>query len=825
MIFGRGKAIDSNSATRVLFSAVFLSGCAALVYEVVWFQVLQLLVGSSAVSLGVLLGTYMGGMCLGSIGIPRLISAKQNALRVCAYLELGIGAIGLLILFLLPEVSVIYSAHASEGSGLVWRSVFAAGCLLPPTVLMGATLPILARWIRGTAGVSKLGSFYGCNVGGAVFGCLLAGFYLLRVHDTAVATYAAAALNACAAIVTFVLSFIAKPEAADANDESQTKAVEIEPRGESALPIYITIALSGMTALGAEVIWTRLLSLMLGSTVYTFSIILAVFLIGIGIGSHFGTGLGRRSKDARQTLGWCQLLLAAAISWTAYMLAESLPYWPSPTASNTPWINLQMSLSYCLWALLPPTLLWGASFPLALAAAARHSKDPARLLGNISAANTFGGIIGGVGFSVLLLPCQGMQYAQRILIVLVAFSAILLLLPRTFRLERKVPLATVFRNTITVGFPAVAIPVLCAISIPQAPGELLAFGHQLQSFGGKTELLFASEGNNYPVCVSRLWHTNIRIFHVSGKVEASTYVQDMRLQRVLGHLPALLHSKPESVLVVGCGAGVTAGTFTLHPDVKKITICELEPVVPQIAARYFANENYHVLADPRTRVISDDARHFILTTDQKYDIITSDPIHPWVKGSANLYTKEYFELVKAHLNRGGIVTQWVPLYQSDPAVVKSELATFFEVFPNGTIWSTDRPGHGSDIVLLGQYGGTQINLDEMQHRFEQAGYARVTQSLEEIGYNSALHLFAGYSGRASDLGPWLAGAEINHDQNLRLQYMAGFTVNQQDNEKIYQDMLTYRKFPEKLFTGSPETRQHLAQILARFGGTPKRLGG
>ena len=199
--------------------------------------------------------------------------------------------------------------------------------------------------------------------------------------------------------------------------------------------------------------------------------------------------------------------------------------------------------------------------------------------------------------------------------------------------------------------------------------------------------LYVGEGRNSSVVVSQLPGGQI-YFHVSGKVEASTEPYDMRLQRMLGHIPALIHKGPESVLVVGFGAGVTAGTFVVHPEVKNITICEIEPLIPQASSKYFATENHNVFHDPRTRMMYDDARHFVLTTKEKFDIITSDPIHPWVKGTATLYSKEYFELVKQHLNPGGVITQWVPLYESDFETVKSELATFFDVFPNGTIWVT-----------------------------------------------------------------------------------------------------------------------------------------
>jgi spermidine synthase len=411
-----------------------------------------------------------------------------------------------------------------------------------------------------------------------------------------------------------------------------------------------------------------------------------------------------------------------------------------------------------------------------------------------------------------------------LLIVLAAFGAFLMLAPLLWEWRRKSSFAAMARNALML-LVLVGLPVLCARSVSKVPGELLAFGRNVQWFGAESELLFADEGANYPVGVSQIWNSNIRMFHVSGKIEASTHIRDMRLQRMLGHLPALLHPRPQSVLVVGCGAGVTAGTFTLYPDMRKIVICELEPLVPEIAAKYFGRENYGVLKDPRVQMVFDDARHYVLTTTDKFDIVTSDPIHPWVKGSANLYTKEYFDLVKARLNHGGIVTQWVPLYQSDINVVKSELATFFEAFPNGTIWSSDQQGRGGDMVLLGQYGGSQIDLDEMQQRFEQAGYAQVAKSLRGIGFNSTLDLFAEYSGQARDLASWLNDAQINHDQDLRLQYLAGFTLDQQLSEPIYRDLLAYRKFPDKLFIGSPQTKEALMLLMSRAPKSGKRLGG
>src|SRR5689334_16305698 len=245
------------------------SGCAALIYEVVWFQLLQLVIGSSAVSMGVLLGTFMGGMCLGSYLLPRLIGRGEHPLRVYAFLELGIGLFGLLILFGMPLLNGLY-VTVSGGAGIVgilMRGLAAAICLLPPTLLMGATLPAMSRWVESTPeGVSWLGFFYGGNIAGGVLGSLLAGFYLLRVYDLGVATYAAIALNVTVALLGIVLAKAAPKVEVIASDR-EDRTVKPVP---GAWAVYLAISLSGMTALSSEVIWTRLLSLLFGGTVYTF---------------------------------------------------------------------------------------------------------------------------------------------------------------------------------------------------------------------------------------------------------------------------------------------------------------------------------------------------------------------------------------------------------------------------------------------------------------------------------------------------------------------------------------------------------------------------
>jgi len=808
----------SNMSPRRYLPALFLlfvgSGCAALIYEIVWFQLLQLVIGSSAISLGILLGTFMAGMCLGSLLLPRLISARQHPLRVYAGLELGIGVLALLILIGMPLVGGIYTAWAGEGlAGIVFRGVIAGICLLPPTVLMGATLPAISRWVKATPdGVAWLGFFYGGNIAGGVIGSLAAGFYLLRVFDVATATFVAAAINVLVAAIAYVLSARTSYEA-DAAQARSTGA------GSGAWPVYVTIALSGLTALSAEVIWTRLLSLHFGATVYTFALILAVFLVGLGIGSTIGAELARSIASPRRALGWCQLLLCGAIAWAAYELTESLPYWPiNPSIATTPWFTLQLDLVRCLWVVLPGAMLWGASFPLALAATAPTEQDAGRLASGVYAANTVGAIVGSLLTSFVLIPWIGSSHAEQVIIIASALSALLMLEPSYAGAGN--PANAKGWNvgaTIVLAIAMVAAGLL-ARSVHALPGLLVAYGRYAATRVGQANVIYVGEGLNAAVAVSEL-SNGVRNYHNAGKVQASSEPQDMRLQRMLGHLTTLIPEHPRRVLVIGCGAGVTAGAVSVDPAVDHETIAEIEPLVPRVVSTYFSEHNFDVVRNPKVRVRIDDARHFVETTDETFDAVTSDPLDPWVKGAAMLYTVEFFELVKAHLNPGGVVTLFVQLYESNTDAVKSEIGTFLEVFPNGIVWGNTNEGKGYDLVLLGQNQPTKIDVDAIQAKLQRPEYAPMAKSLREIGMNSAVDLFATYAGRKPDLEPWLRGAQLNHDRNLRLQYLAGLSLDLYQADVIYADMLRHvSAMPEDLFVASAATKQALFAAIQRAQG-------
>lgn len=811
------QTVPVSKAQRYLPLLVLLfigSGCAALVYEVVWFQILELVVGASSLSLGILLGTFMGGMCVGSLFAPRLVSRMHHPLRVYAYLELGIGILGLIILVAVPLVGGLYTSWAGSGMGsMLFRGFVAGICLLPPTFLMGATLPVISRWVETTPeGVSWLGFFYGGNIAGAVAGSLLAGFYLLRVFDVAIATFVAVAINVGVAVLALAIAKLT-PYTPAVIAQEQSYATT-SPEQSEKWPVYLTIGLSGMAALASQVVWARLLALLFGATVYTFSLVLAAFLFGLGIGSSVGSAIARTVKNPRIALGWCQMLLCGAIAWAAYQTMESMPWWPVNVEllSYTMSAKFQLDMVRCLWAVLPASILWGASFPLALASVATREQDAGKVVGYVYAANTLGAIVGAMGASFLpgLLGIeQFMQHTQQAIIGISAIAGLLML--ALAPAGNETPKAKL-SFALTVLFAMVISGVL-VVAVPELNRDFVAYGRFAPTRAGRSEVIYVGEGGMGLVAVSRLSDGTLN-YHNAGKIQASSDPADMRLQRMLGHLTTLIPAKSENFLVIGFGAGATAGAVSIEPKLVHETIVEIEPLVPKFVSRYFGDHNFKVAENPKVSVRIDDGRHFLMTTDQKFDGITSDPLDPWVKGAAALYTKEYFQAARDHLNPGGVVTQFVQLYESTEEAVKSEIATFFEVFPDGMLFVNNVSGQGYDLVMLGQAGPTPIDVDALSQRLESPEYAGMAQSLREIGLMSAPQLLATFAGTANDFKFWTKDAIINTDKSLRLQYLAGLGLNQYNANPIYQKMVSYGpRMPDKVFVGSPTTLDLLARMI------------
>ena len=417
----------SRWSTPALLLLFLGSGCAALIYELVWFHVLRLVIGSSSISIAALLVSFMGGMGLGSLMFPRLVPGAWHPLRVYAGIEFALGAIGLVLLVALPAAQTVYVTAVGYGfGGVLLRASVCVICLIPPTMLMGATLPAVARWAGTTrVGMARTGLFYAANTIGAVAGVLLASFYLLRLFDTVTATLVAVGLNVTVALLALLLAARHPYPGSDAAPTPSTSSVLAT--GGVRAAVLVVAGLSGFASLGAEVVWTRQLSLLFGATVYNFSLILAVFLSGIGGGSLAGAWAARRTARADLALGWCQLVLLAALPWGAYMIGYVIPAWDIgppflPSVYEFPAARFLLDIARCGAAIGPAALLWGASFPLALAAANTGEGDAGRLVARVSVVNTVGALVGTVLFSLWIIPSVGTQRAQQWLVVVAAVA-------------------------------------------------------------------------------------------------------------------------------------------------------------------------------------------------------------------------------------------------------------------------------------------------------------------------------------------------------------------------------------------------------------------
>jgi spermidine synthase len=793
---------STHDSLRLAFAA---SGCAALIYEIVWFHLLRLVIGASALSVGIVLAGFMGGMFLGSLWFARLISRERNPLRVYGFLEIGIGLFGILMPIVLPAVRFIYVGLVGYGSlGIVFRALIAAVLLLPPTALMGATLPAVARrYAHGRRGMSALASLYAANTIGAVAGCLLCGFYLLAVWDVWVATATAALLN-------FLVGWSALRLSRGENSVLKHSSVVPAPETANAMPqygvrsIHVAIALSGLTALGAQVVWTRLLTLLFGATVYAFAIILATFLAGLGIGSAAAAYLLRRGHSASRGLAFTQVSLVPALLLAAYLLADVLPY-GSPPASTPIHALHALHVLRAVVVILPAAALWGMSFPFALAAAAVHGGDTGRSSGHVYAANTLGAIVGALAVSFWAIPTFGTRWAEQSLVIAAAISAATLF----YRLGRGnstnagaggLPpglrgLGSIRKSwSLSAAWP-LAAGALAAALLPGPSNVFLAHGRYIWWVDPRDQYPYVSEGAASTVAV-HIGPDGYRNFHVSGRVESTNNPNDLRLVRMLGHLSALAHPRPETVLVVGLGAGITAGALAQHPEVKRIVICEIEPRVAN-AASLFSVENGSVLKDPKVQVVFDDARHFLATTREKFDIITSDPIHPWVRGNSVLFSREYYAVVRSRLNPGGIATQWVPLYETSEQAIQIQMKTFMDAFPDGTVWNSAANGKGYDVVLLGRTGPLRLDLLEMQRRIDRT--PQIGDSLRQVKIASAMDLLATYGASARDMASWYAKTPLNRDFSLKLEYISGLALNSTGADEIYAHMVAQRTYPEEAF--------------------------
>ncbi len=754
----------------------FFSGCTGLIYEVLWTRSLTLVFGNTVYAASTVLAAYMGGLALGAWLLGRAADRSGRPLLLYAVLEAAVGFSALLFPVLLQmSVPVLQWLYRGGHGGLLAavRFALAFGYLLIPTAAMGGTLPVLARLMtRAETSGRTLSWLYGINTAGAVAGTVWSGFWLLPGLGLSGTRNLAVGLNAAIALVAAVVGWrlVRSPSGASAGRPVPLPAEEGEPEGgRFATPVVLAAyLLSGAFALALEVLWTRSLLLVFGSTVYSFATMLALFLAGLALGSALMGAVVQRFPNPLLALGLVEggVGLVTLVSIARF---NGLPstFLDALIRHGLNWSSyLSAKILIAGGVLLPVALLFGATFPLVARLQVRRASRVGGDVGLLYASNTLGAILGSVLAGFVLLPAWGLQRS----LSLVALSAlglgtVLAVLRRPG--ERLLPRAAFSALLLAAGVVSAAVAKpwdekLLSAGVYFRPTDYMTpdrRGNQLDQALGNIQLLRYAEGLTETAAVVE---TPVgRRFLVDGKIEATTHFVDMRLQRLMGHLPMLFARRAERAVNIGLGCGITLGALKVHP-LAELTCVELERNI-LATARYFSGPNHQVLDDPRLHVVLNDGRNHLLLTDARYDVITSDPFKPLVGGAAALYTYDHFANGRKRLRPGGIFCQYLPMYQLSPDDFRMIIRSFCRVYPHTSLWYT-----GQDTILLGSEEPHRVTLAVLRERMAEPG---VRASLAEAGIatpEQLLQTFVMEPGRQGGLRE----GELNTDENPRIEFSA-----------------------------------------------------
>ncbi|MFQ5671436.1 MAG: fused MFS/spermidine synthase, partial [Acidobacteriota bacterium] len=762
-------------------ACLFLSGAASLVLELVWSRLLKLVFGSTTLAVSTILIAYMLGLGLGGLLGGRVAHRLRNGVRAYGLFEVGLGAYALAVPFLLQQFPAIDRAGLT-GLGF-WpaalvRFVLALLLLLLPTILMGATLPVLvAALARGGSGLgSRAGLLYGINTMGAVGGTLLATFVLFPRVGLAATNLAGAILDLLAGLVA--LAWLARSFQAAGRPSASAKQARVV---RAARPgrwnlLLVSYALVGFTALVYEIGWTRVLAMVLGSSIYAFATMLVAFLAGIALGSL----LFRRRADrlarplAAYALG---VALLGGVAFAAGLVFGNLPdlflalmAWTGPGRV----FQVLVQLGVAGVVMLAPTLVLGALFPLVARAAGAGRTDGGRVVGDVYFANTMGSAAGAFAAGFVLIPLAGLRVALAGAVGLnLATAAILLARQRQWTGSGKRLAAGL------LGVSAVAMvlfpPAWNERSLTRGlyyhPSKMMTFSLPLHRYEGmpdpeEEEILFYRDGLNTTVSVHRdLAGLDLLL---NGKADAS--LGDMSTQVLSGQIPMLFGGPVERALVIGYASGVTTGAVALH-EPERVDVVDIEPAVFQ-ASHFFDDFNHHPLDDPRVHVVIDDGRTYLAATGARYDVIVSEPSNPWIAGCSNLFTREFFQIARQALRPGGRLLQWIPIYDMDRTVLQAILRGLQAEFPYvyGFLESVDEV----DLLILAT--DRELSLADLP---DWPGLPEaVRDDLRRIGIFSSAQLWSLMRLTAEDIGKMTRGAgPVNSDDNMYVELHLPWTRN------------------------------------------------
>jgi len=754
-------------------AALFLSGVAALIYQVVWARELTRVMGSTIAAVTTVLATFMAGLGLGSALAARYVDRlSPRALpRVYAGLEIGIAVFALAFPFLIrgaaPLYAQLYSWAASSPAILAAaRFLASAFFLLLPTTLMGATLPALSAAILRSAERlgGAAGSLYAWNTGGAVLGSLGTGLALLPLVGVSRATQLAVALNLLAAVVVLVAVRPASPPPAGKEQRPKKPRAREEVPKRPSLPAWAVLAvmaLSGAGALANEVAWTRALVLLVGPTPHGFAFVVGSVIAGIALGSAAASRLADRTSSPAAVLAAIQGACALVCLVVARVVGGIAVPVGKLVVENADRMTRLMALEF-LWVflmLLAPSFLFGAAFPLAVRLLSESERHPGAAVGRTYAWNTVGAIAGALIGGFLTLPSLGLENTLYAAAFVHGSAGALVLLAGSSGFWRRLLAASALA-------PLAVVPFI----LPRWDRELLSGGiykyaayaqrEELLDILKRGELVYYREGRGATVSVKRAGGK--LSLAIDGKVDA-TNAGDMLTQRLLAHVPLLLHAEPREVCVIGLGSGVTAGSALAHP-IASLDAVEISPEVVE-AARLFKEANRNALADPRLRMIVGDGRNHLLLSRRSYDVVISEPSNPWMAGVSFLFTRDFFELARTRLKPGGLFCQWVHIYNMSPEDLRTVVGGFTDAFPTVALFLINE----GDALLIGSENPPELTADLLAERMAQEA---VREDLAGVEVRNPYTFATLYVLSTPELSRWSAGAARHTDDRPVLEFSA-----------------------------------------------------
>lgn len=790
-----------RATALLLLGAFFFSGVAGLVHQVAWTRVLRHVMGNTTFAITTVLTVFMGGLALGSFLGGRWIERRRDPLRVFALLEVGVALTALAVPLAVDALGPVYGAiyRATDGAFVpltLARFLFCGLVLLPTATMMGATLPILVRFFAGADGAVRgvglsAGRLYAVNTLGAVLGASGAGFVLLPHLGVARSIAVAAGLNLLVGAVGLVLH-----RRAGASAEIAPAAGGQRREGARDGPLLAAYALAGASALGYEVAWTRLLSSMIGSSAYAFSMMLSAFILGLGLGSLAVSRFADRVREPLRAAAWLQLGIAAAALAVVPLFAV-LPVWTLGLilrVRESFWALHAAELGLLVAVMLVPTTLMGAVFPLVTRHVAERSGRAARSVGAAYSANTLGAILGSAAAGFLLVPSLGAQNTVYAAVIGNALVASVFAVRGTG--GAKLGRAVLVAAPLALAGVIALLPTWNPATMYFGPFHLARVQAADEEWSGEAlradlladEILFHEEGIDTTVTVRRARNGDLAML-VNGKPDASTS-GDMPTQVLIGHLPVLLHPAPSDVLVVGLASGVTLGAVSLHP-VERLDCAEISSAVVRAAA-FFDRANHDVLDDPRVEILVADGRNHLALSGRRYDVIVSQPSNPWIAGVADLFTLEYFEACRAALADGGVLGVWLDGYSVDLGSFRSVVRSFLDVFPDATLWNPK----GSDYLIVGTRGGLAVDVDALARR---AGEPEVAADLARVGVPDLPALLGRFLTDATGAERFTVGAPRHTDDNALLEFATPRVLFQRDHLRVLRGALEAQRQPALRF--------------------------